>query len=320
MSRTAPNIHHIGFLFRKKKLHIVRPCVVYLIAVSVLITATRTNGATIVLTPSADTSLFEHRPDYNLGRAELASGQLGSNVEYARSRALIRFPTEDIPKNVILTSAVLKLIVSRAPLDLDPSMFALHRMLRPWTEGLGGFASTSGNPAQSGETTWNAQFYPTNLWSAPGAAAPIDFSSQISSATFINGLGTNLFTNLLADVRYWLDHDDQNFGWILISEEEETSPFSAQRFYSREGGPTKAPTLILDYIPIPTIELTEVIENHFYFSFVAQPGQAFFVQFNDSLNTNNWTTFTNIPPSSATQTVVVTDEVSGSKRYYRVGF
>src|SRR5262245_60964662 len=101
MSRMAPNIHHIGFLFlKRKKPHIVRRYVVYLIAVSVLITATRTNGATIVLAPNADTTLFEHKPDYNLGRANLASGQLGQNVQFVRSRALIRFPTEDIPKNV----------------------------------------------------------------------------------------------------------------------------------------------------------------------------------------------------------------------------
>ncbi|HYV29227.1 MAG TPA: DNRLRE domain-containing protein [Candidatus Eisenbacteria bacterium] len=263
----------------------------------------------------ADTSLFEYAPDNNLGAVSLVSGTIGSMGNAKRSRALIRFTTQDIPTNAVLTSATLKLTQYRAPGGGSaPGVFSLYRILKPWGEG--NKEGSRGSPAEPSEATWNARFFPSALWSAPGGASPEDFSLLASSTQTTTAF---TFTNLLADVEFWLAHPEQNFGWILISENEET-PYTARRFYSREAGdPRYAPTLVLEYVFPPEIEQTEIVGNQCNLYFVAQAGQAYFAQSRDSLSSGNWMTFTNIIAQSITSKVLISDPVTGSLRFYRIG-
>jgi len=96
-----------------------------------------------------------------------------------------------------------------------------------------------------------------------------------------------------------------------------------RRFGSREDpNPTNAPTLVVEYVPVPRIDHSEVVGNHFNLSFVAPAGLASTVQYRDILATNGaWLTFTNILPSSAAQTNLVSAPFSTSQpqRFYRVG-
>jgi hypothetical protein len=86
----------------------------------------------------------------------------------------------------------------------------------------------------------------------PGASAPDDFSGAVSSTAFVEA-EPFLFPNLLTDVRFWLAHPDQNFGWIVISEREDIK-YTARHFRSREDGPaTYVPTLILEFTYLPEI-------------------------------------------------------------------
>src|ERR1051326_2102728 len=83
--------------------------------------------------PVADTSPFEYTPTINLGAETLVSGTICLGY---RSRALIRFSNGDIPRNVILVAASLKLTVEKISSNGGQTVaFDLHRMLRPWGEG-----------------------------------------------------------------------------------------------------------------------------------------------------------------------------------------
>jgi len=279
----------------------------------------------VTLTPVADTSLFENAPDNNLGAASLVSGTIGSSGSGKRSRALIRFLPEGFPAGATLTSATLGLTLIRSPSESGAtSTFDLHRMVRPWEEGNKGpyIQPGSGGQADPGETTWEDQFAPSFPWSAPGAAAPTDFAAAVSSTTTVSTEGVYYFTNLLTDVQFWLAHPEQNFGWIVVAENE-ISLYTARHFGSREDpNPTNAPALVVEYIPVPRIDHSEVVGNHFNLSFVAPAGLASTVQYRDTLATNGvWLTFTNLLPSLVTKTNVVSAPFSSSQpqRFYRVG-
>jgi hypothetical protein len=53
----------------------------------------------------------------------------------------------------------------------------------------------------------------------------------------------------VADVQGWLNNPKSNFGWMLISESEDTR-FTARRFGSRED-PNNAPLLDVQYVLVP---------------------------------------------------------------------
>ena len=266
----------------------------------------------IALTPVADTTLFEVNPDNNLGASSLVAGTLRIGT---RARALLQFGFDTLPPGAIVTSAMLNLtVVTVPPLPVDSS-FDLHRVLQPWGEG--SKSGLRGTPADPGEATWNARFFPSDLWGTPGAAAPDDFSFVVSTTTPVSRHGAYSFSNLVSDVQFWVDQPGRNFGWILLSQTEET-PYTARRFGSRED-PVNTPILQLEYVVPPAMVQTEVAESQFNLSFLAQTNQAYVVQFRDSLAGGDWTTWTNIPSPATAQTVVVSDPAVGPQRFYRVG-
>lgn len=275
----------------------------------------------VTIIPSADTSMLEAFPDNNAGTAALFSGGIGG--DFPRTRALMQFSTEDIPADAVLTSATLGLTVYELVDDgtAHSPTFDLHRVLRPWREGnKGTYVDTFyyGAPADNAETTWNAQAFPSSLWSAPGGAAPTDYLAKISAQTVVSGFGTWYFTNLLADVQYWLAHPSENHGWILVCEQEAVD-YTACRFSSREDvNLTNAPTLVVEYIPVPKIYRTELSGGQFKLYYVAQAGLASVVQYRNSLSTGNWITLTNVPATVVTQTNVISTTLP-PPRFYRVG-
>jgi hypothetical protein len=279
----------------------------------------------VTLVPIADTSLFENDPDNNLGAASLVSGAIGSRGSGKRTRALMQFAFTNFPANAVLTSATLGLTVIKVPSEtVATSTFDLHRLLQSWDEGNKGpyLQPGSGSPADLGETTWADRFFDSVPWSAPGAGVSNDFTAVVSSRTTVSVAGTYFFTNLLADIQFWRAHPEQNYGWIMIAEDE-VSLQTARHFGSREDpDPTDAPTLVVEYIPVPRIDHSEIMGNQFNFSFIAPAGLISLVQYRDSLSPNApWLTFTNLAASSATQTNLITAPFSHSQplRFYRVG-
>ena len=81
-----------------------------------------------------------------------------------------------------------------------------------------------------------------------------DFEPTPSAATTVSDIGDYEWSGaaLAGDVRYWLEHQDSNFGWILIGDESAAN--TARRFDSLES-PTEAnrPTLTVFTTEVPTL-------------------------------------------------------------------
>ncbi len=204
------------------------------------------HAETVVLTPVADTTLHQKFPDHNIGgHFDVSAGGVGSGE---RTRALIRFElTGKIPSSATITSATLTVHVTRQPSSGGAnSTFELRRVMRSWNEG--NKASSSGEDATTGETTWNNRVFPDMNWSAPGGDLGTDFASEVSASAEISGRASYTFAStpsLITDAQSWIQDPEKNFGWVLMSRAE-TTPETARRFASRED-PANGPTLTLEY-------------------------------------------------------------------------
>lgn len=277
-------------------------------------------GETIHLRPVADTTLFETTPTNNLGG--VLSLAAGTTARTKRSRALLRFDLNNsIPSNAVVIDATLTLTVVRIPSSGGgvSSTFSLHRMLRSWNEG-DKKLEANGSPATNGETTWLARTHPSTLWSIAGAAAPIDFATDASTETFVEGLGVCEFSGLAADVELWRAAAATNFGWILISQDEVTQG-TARRFGAREDT-NNAPELRIEFQvprpPAPRIENIQNLGNGIRFHFLAQPGFSYSVEQRESFAPGVWDVLSNFPPASVPRNRIVSNAPPTRTRFYRV--
>jgi hypothetical protein len=211
---------------------------------------------------SADTTLIEGAAFNNLGGAEFFNA--GSNGGGSRNRALMLFNFAGIPANATITSVDLSLVVIRQPTESPTSSaFSLFRVLRPWGEGTKTHDGTPdqpispglGNPATAGEATWNERMQGIAPWAAPGGAIGIDFSAGISGEADIGGGGTGDYRfefqpGMVADVQYWLEHPESNFGWMLLTESESTR-HTARSFASHEDPYGQGPLLNVTFEVVP---------------------------------------------------------------------
>jgi hypothetical protein len=270
---------------------------------------------TVTLTPSADTTLFEYTPNNNLGSASLAGGTIALDF---RSRALIKFDVaSQIPPGVNVIRARLRVNVVKIPPGGRPSTFTLRRVLKDWAEG--DKFGNQGGLASAGETTWNNRFHPATSWETPGGAVDADFSSTVSSSASVSGLGTVLFdsaSDMIADVQHWLANPTQNFGWMLISDSEETTS-TARRFGSREDA-ANAPVLEIEYAPVFRIENIAVSDGTFRFSFPVEPLFTYTVQSRGSLSTGSWNPLTNFTETISSYDAAISDAMNAPSRFYRV--
>ena len=223
---------------------------------SILAVSTLSLGAaSVTITPSADTALFERTPTGNLGAT--ASIPAGTTAASTRSRALMKFDLSGrVPSNATINSVRVILTVVKQPLAPQPSSFRLFRMAQSWVEGTK--ADIIGGAATAGEPTWEHRASPSTAWSAPGAAAPADFVLVASGSMQVAGPGSYSMAStsgLVADVQAWLQNPATNYGWILISQSEST-PSTARRFGAREDT-ANSPRLEIDFtvpsLAAPTI-------------------------------------------------------------------
>jgi hypothetical protein len=213
----------------------------------------------VVLTPVADATMIERAPDNSSGGARFFNA--GTTQAGTRNRALLQFDlTSQIPANATITSATLELRVVREPsCGFEASAFGLYRVLRPWGEGVNVPTDNPGGlgaPALPNDATWNSPFAGTSQsWAAPGGASGIDYSLTLSSSAILYGVGESPYQfestlDTAADLQLWLNHPGTNFGWMLISQSEDT-PFTARRFASREDPFGGGPTLTVDFEIVP---------------------------------------------------------------------
>lgn len=280
------------------------------------------SGASIDLYAVADTTLIQLEPTNNMGAQPHINA--GTTLNGNTNRALFRFSIAgQIPAGSKIRSATVTLVVVGFPVD-EPaeSNFQLHKLLKPWGEGAKFNTNNIGRgvPATADEATWVHRFAETtNTWAIPGGASSLDYAAIPSGEQFVYGPNVYYFnstSNLVEDVQAWLDRPEENFGWLLKTQDE-TVHTTARRFGSRENA-FNEPTLTIDYLPPPQITDALIEGEAFRFSFLADAGQAYVVEFKNALSgTNNWLTLTNLPPSEETVPVTITNAISAA-RFYRV--
>ena len=214
-------------------------------------------AASVVIPAAADTSMFEGNPDFNLGGTSLVSG---TNQAFSRSRAMFRFDLGDIPANAVVTGVQVLLHVTRRP-DPDQhggptdSDFSLHRLFVSWGEGTG--SGATGSVAMAGDATWNERHAGALAWGNPGGQPGEDFATDPSATTFVGDVGPYTWGStpeLVGDVSAWLQNPSSNFGFMLISQSENTLG-TGRRFGSTEqsDGMNEVPRLMVTYqIPEPS--------------------------------------------------------------------
>ncbi len=277
----------------------------------------------VTLHPVADTTLFETSPNNNLGAHTdfIAGTTAGSAGQPFRNRALLKFDIGgQIPMGATITSASLTLSVVKTPSVPANSTFGLHRLLVSWGEG--NKTSSLGLQATTGEATWISRLFLLPQWALPGGKEGTDFLTDTSASTFVSGRGGYTFvsSNLVADVQFWLDNTNSNFGWILMSQDEPTAS-TARRFASREAG-ANAPTLVIEYTTVqtqpPRLSQISLLGDTVTFQFDVVPQRPYVVEFNNTLGTTNWLALTNITAQPASTNITVSDSVTASHRCYRV--
>ncbi len=288
------------------------------------------DAASVALIPDADATLIGIAPTNSMGGIEWIIA--GTTQNYTSNRALMRFDiTNLVPAGSKIISASLIISANKqsgeAPVGVT---YGLHRMLKSWGEGtntpprLGDIYLNPGfgSPAQVGDATWTHRFSFTNAWAAGGGAENNEFAATPSSTIFIDSLGTyeiEVTGETIADVQFWLDHPESNFGWMFKSEDERQN-FSARRFISREyPDPSLAPTLAINYLPRPVILSPRLTNGAVEFSFDADAGGLYSVEAKTTLAaTNAWSTVTNfgfvIEPSQLTARI----PTNSTQRFIRV--
>jgi len=177
----------------------------------------------------------------------------GTTIASTIRRGLIAFDIAgNIPAGSTVQSARLQLHMSKT---IGPeAVFELHQALANWGEGttIGTRGEGGGAPATAGDATWLNTFWDDSgsppTWANPGG----DFRADASASTSVAGVDFYTFaaTNTLAaDVQFFLDNPQSNFGWVLIAQDE-TAIGYAKRFDTRENSnPSFRPLLTVEFTP-----------------------------------------------------------------------
>ena len=211
----------------------------------------------VELIPSQDNTLYQSLIDQPEQQNELSNGagnfffagRTGIDAGFRLRRGLLQFDLESVlPADAIIVAAHVTIYQSRAAPGSPPASMGLHRVLQAWGEGdsQGIGPEGQGNFAQPGDATWHHRIFPDELWDTEGG-------HFVSTPSVVTTVGQTLQAyvwacgpGLLADLQFWLDNPEQNFGWALVG--GEVSGTSAHRFVSKDNGnPEQWPVLVIYY-------------------------------------------------------------------------
>ena len=206
--------------------------------------ATSVYAEMISIQATRDTTLIED-PDGALANGTGPAFFAGRTNQPQNSirRALIHFDVAAaLPEKALIDRVFLSLYQNSG--NAEPSTVSLHRVLADWGEGASFSAGGKGAPAEPGDATWLHTFWDDQYWVQQGG----HFIPHASAAEVVEG--TDFYTwqstvHLVNNVRLWLHAPQQNFGWLLMGDEE--SKGSVKRFDSREG-------LVAGQHPLLTVE------------------------------------------------------------------
>jgi hypothetical protein len=203
-----------------------------------------------LLFPDQDTAIYENS-EFDLranGSGDfLFAGRTGEGSNSIR-RGLVRFDlAQDIPAGATIDNVTLSLNMSKTIFGaVDVS---LHPVTTDWGEGASDMPGQEGGrfntPPEFEDATWIHSFFDSSKWQTPGG----DFVDLASDIVSVGGLGRYEWSSerMIQDVQTWLDNPQDNFGWMLLGDEQ--TPTSAKRFDSRSHP-------ISDNWPMLTIEFS----------------------------------------------------------------
>ncbi|WP_282035956.1 DNRLRE domain-containing protein [Saccharicrinis aurantiacus] len=163
-------------------------------------------------------------------------------------RALLQFDlstTSLLETNSVIDSVILCLYFDRT--SGASSSINLHQVLSKWTEGKSFFLGGQGAPSDTSDVSWYYSSYYNTKWNKPGG----DYVLEPSATTEVGTdkeYGFKYWTSkkMTQNVRYWLNHPNENYGWMLIGDEEKAGGGTTKRFYSKDyfgNDSTNIPTL-----------------------------------------------------------------------------
>lgn len=185
----------------------------------------------------------------------------GSDQSGASKRALIQFDLSSIPANAVIDSVRLRLNMSKT--TAGATTITLHRLTSDWGEGTSdaGGEEGGGAAAASNDATWIHAFFNSVSWASAGG----DYASSSSASRTISGTGAYTWgstSTMVADVQGWVNDASQNFGWILIGDEEVQR--STKRFDSKENSTAaNRPTLTVHYSQTTSVAEESELPNNF---------------------------------------------------------
>jgi DNA/RNA endonuclease YhcR with UshA esterase domain len=190
---------------------------------------------TVTLTSSKDNTIFESPTGVLSSGAggEVITGRTNAIIPLLR-RALMQFDVSSIPSNATITSASLKLQMTKT--SSGSFNVGLHAVASDWGEGASnsgtGSGSGTGAMAMAGDATWVHTASPSSSWTTVGG----DFDATASATLAVNGLGSYTWAStagLVADVQSWVTNGATNFGWAIIGDESVNK--TTKHFVTKEG-------------------------------------------------------------------------------------
>jgi hypothetical protein len=263
------------------------------------------SAQTTNLLPVADSYLRNSNPDGNFGGSPtlLVGVSLSGSVV---NHALLKFSLAGLPANATITGVSLQLKSTGG--TLPEHDFELDRLLVDWGEM---------------DATWNTRLAPATAWGTGGGQSENDYAATPSAVAAIGPApAVNTFSSgdMAADVQFWLDYPDSNFGWILIAQGEQAG--SGEMLGSRDNAGSE-PVLTVTYtVPAapgrPLISGATKAAGGLRFSFNAEAGHTYAVESTDGFAPAHWTTLTNYPASPVATNLVASDPLPSGNRFYRV--
>lgn len=174
----------------------------------------------------------------------LFAGRTGQAV-YGLRRALIRFDVAAVLPDRALIDRVFLSLYQTSGNNTSAHTVSLHRVLEDWAEGSAFSSGGGGAPAGPGDVTWLHTDYAVQYWKREGG----HFVAHASASEVVTGAGFYTWQSsagLVNDVRAWLHAPQQNFGWLIMG--DENSSQSSKRFASRESAAfDQQPLLTIEY-------------------------------------------------------------------------
>ena len=236
-------------------------------ALGLLLTSTALAGQ-VTIAPSKDNTLYQS----TTGNLSNGAGDYlfaGKTAGASIRRALLQFNVRgSVPAGAVVTDAQLFLNVSRFSGGAHP--VKLQALTKDWGEGTSNAAANEGRgvTATTNDATWTKSFFgnPGVLWGTPGGDFETVPDCQASFAGLFGVLGFSSI-EMVDRVQLWLDHSEENHGWIIIGEEVSSS--NAIRFDSREN-PTEVnrPRLKVFYSCRADFDGNNTVDQFDYLDFV----------------------------------------------------